>query len=213
MWRARLLSVSSPRKRGPIRRALSIGLGLWVPACAGTTAERMLRLTLFCSHVKQRDRHAGLAPVALLGRGGSPVFRSFSFPNARGGAPRSACPGFRQGGPGVTGRTTRTGPGRIMRDAIQRSKCAPRGIAPLIAFTAAGPAGPCYPGRLLPGWPPEVVAGVSNWPRSRVPHPVPPSQRLMKAPSRGRDVIDIGGTNRESKIFLLRMVIISDSDE
>src|SRR5262245_21974805 len=95
-WRACLLSVSSPRKRGPIRRALSIGLGLWVPACAGTTAERMLRLTLFCSHVKQRDRHAGLAPVALLGRGGSPVFRSFSFPNARGGAPRSACPGFRQ---------------------------------------------------------------------------------------------------------------------
>src|SRR5262245_43102093 len=51
---------------------------------------------------KKAELHRPL--FALLGRGGSPVFRSFAFPpNARGGAPRNACPGFRQGGPGVTG--------------------------------------------------------------------------------------------------------------
>src|SRR5262245_26837901 len=56
-------------------------------------------------------------------------------------------------------------PGSARPDApggcAMRHSGAPRGIAPLIAFTAAGPAGPYYPGRLLPGWPPEVVAGVS----------------------------------------------------
>src|SRR5258706_16353333 len=30
-------TTSSPRTRGPIRRALSVGCGVWVPAFAGTT--------------------------------------------------------------------------------------------------------------------------------------------------------------------------------
>src|SRR5262245_44533903 len=109
------------------------------------SAQPILERSLPSSLVKQRIDNVVLAPDFGSGVGVCPSSALLPSPNARGGAPRSACPGFRQSGPGLTGRTTRTGPGRIMRDAIQRSNSAPRGIAPLIAFTAAGPAGPLLP--------------------------------------------------------------------
>src|SRR5262245_65968642 len=69
-----------------------------------------------------------------------------------------------------------------MRDAIQRSKRAPRGIAPLIAFTAAGPAGPLLPRQAFArlaargrGWRLEfaTLTGAASRPTLITPHEAP----------------------------------------
>src|SRR5882762_11923125 len=50
---------SSLRKQGPIRRAFSIGCGVWVPACAGT-AEAERQSSPCPSHRPENMRELGL---------------------------------------------------------------------------------------------------------------------------------------------------------
>src|SRR6266545_8170459 len=91
-----------------------------VPAFAGTTA----------GEIVPKDKRM-LAPVALLGRGGSPVFRSFCFPRIEGdGAPRR-----RPGCPGVAGLVIRLCP-----DCSELPHPSPDATAPLGAPFAASSA-------------------------------------------------------------------------
>src|SRR5262249_43399477 len=60
-------------------------------------------------------RACGIGPSSLLGRGGTPVFPPMREVARRG----TPCPGFRQGGPGLTGRTCATGPTLLARERLR----------------------------------------------------------------------------------------------
>ena len=141
-----------------------------VSACICGIDERAAACIFTCQTAQQACLIGPCLDLRAWGAARLPL--SFLPPNARGGAPRGACPGFRQGGPGLTGRTTRTGPGCIMRDAsrVQLRATRHRWLSPL---TAAGP-----DRDLIPAGCPATARGVASVvgsPRARVPHPVPPS--------------------------------------
>src|SRR5262245_66573788 len=91
------------------------------------------------SLVKQPNRRAELAPGLIFGRWGRPVFCSFAVPECEGWRAEHACPGFRQGGPGVTGRPRARGLAHPCADEPALSQRATRHRS-AFAFTAAGPA-------------------------------------------------------------------------
>ena len=118
---------------------------MWrAPSRAGRTEKIIRVLARSCRpHCLEKSR-ASSAPVHLLGRGGSPVFRSFAFPQCEGWRAEHACHGFRRGGPGVTGRPRARGLVHPCADGPALSQRATRHRS-AFAFTAAGPAGAFTP--------------------------------------------------------------------
>src|SRR5262249_38269021 len=114
---------------------------------------------------------------------GLPV--SFSLPPTRGVARREgAWPGFRQTGPVFHGRARNAGTLTHMPRASASSRRATRHLR-LYAFNGSvGPAGSLWAAGGLPA---AARGRGSRLPRSRVPHPAPPSRRLATTPLDGRD--------------------------
>src|SRR5262249_22822100 len=140
-----------------------------------------------CPSIDGRSRQGRLAnavPAPDLGRArGGPV--SF-LPLATRGVTRreGAWPGFRPTRPVFTGAPRTPGPWRTCR-VRPRPLDAPRGIT-AFAFTASR----TEPAVFVPrgGFPSAARGRGLRLPRSRVPHPAPPSRRLMRAPLDGRDL-------------------------
>src|SRR5262245_14155667 len=114
--------------------------------------------------------NAMLAPGLQVGRWGLPVFPSLCFPRNEGdGAPKGACPGFRQSGPMVS----RASPDRRTLALMTRAPAplgAPPRHSPRFAFYGGRTcAGPVVPRRGCPAA--ARVRGCE--PRTQVPRPAP----------------------------------------
>ena len=122
-------------------------------------------------------------PLLLAGRGGSPVFRSLSFPQSRGMARRKAhVPDF--------AGTARMTPGDPEAPGLTHQRMRPRlstrhrGICPLSRFSLSGLGDPSV---VRFEFDPEAARGRDHDSRPQVPHPAPSLRRLARTPLGGRD--------------------------
>src|SRR5262245_28229801 len=134
----------------------------------------------FHLHLSNSPADTAIRPQVWCGRRGRPVVSFFLPPPMRGGgAPRAPCHGFRRGGPGVTGRPRARGLTHPCADASASPWRATRHRS-AFAFTAAGPGRGLTPAGLPGGRPLYVAWRQRSEPRTRVPHPAPPFERLAK---------------------------------
>ena len=132
------------------------------------------------SLVKQPLRRTISSPGLVRAPGSARSPLPFAPPPMRGGwRAKGACHGFRRGGPGVTGRPRARGLTHPCADASALPQRATR-YRSAFAFTAAGPDRGLTPAGLPGGRPLYVAWRQRSEPRTRVPHPVPPFERLAK---------------------------------
>src|SRR5262249_40994308 len=134
------------------------------------------RIHLFNCQTAMRSRPR----TWLRARGGPSLFR---LPNEGSGAPRRRMVWISPDRPDLTGGPGSPGPWRTSR-VRPRPLDAPRGIT-AFAFTASR----TEPAVFVPrgGFPSAARGRGLRLPRSRVPHPAPPSRRLATTPLDGRD--------------------------
>src|SRR5262249_42004148 len=147
---------------------------VWVPACAGTNGERTLLRPVHLALMLSKERIANAMLVPDLGRAReSPSL----FPSPMRGWPRPFP--LPKGGGGraeQAGKKKRTPPSRR-----------PRGFSRFRVPRCPDPGRPVVAGGASRG----SARGCSCEPHPQVPHPAPPSRRLMKAPLSGRDACNL----------------------
>src|SRR5262249_33387938 len=131
------------------------------------------------------SRQATAAPPLGRARGGPSLFLP---PNEGSDAPRRRMAWISPDRPVFHGRARNAGSLTHMTRAPASSRRATRHLR-LYAFN--GSVGPARSLCAAGGLPAAARGRGLRLPRSRVPHPVPPSRRLMKAPLDGRDVCNL----------------------
>ena len=127
------------------------------------------------------SRHANSAPGLVRAPGSARSLLPFPPPPMRGGgAPRAPCPWLPMGGPGLTGRHSRKRSDASLRGCVGDTLA--RHAASLRFRVHGGRTRPrLSPRPVLPGGRPSYVAWRQRRePRTQVPHPAPPFERLAK---------------------------------